>query len=361
MLGRGVARLAAPRPGRRLRRRRGSSSDGRPRGREPRVAAHDRGRTLGSHGPNALEARPATARILAAAGLRRAGDREQPRRRRRARHRAGHDAGARTARARRDRRRRDRRGGLHAAHRHGARRPRSRSSPSTTPARGRARARRRRASPGGTRARARAAVDARPRRGRPRRRRPPRRLRLQPDHRPVAAPPRPSARGLGRRHRLGHGTARRPADRARPRPRTAATTIVATSLGNLVFDQHIPGTRTGELLEVLAGQGGVRAYRLGSTAQAAVERRRLRALADAARRRGGARRRVVALAPTGASGRDAPAPIARGLPRQGRRRRDRRSRGQRRPPARRLVLAPVPAHGRQRADPARAGSSTGAG
>src|SRR5262249_1251992 len=45
------------------------------------------------------------------------------------------------------------------------------------------------------------------------------------------------------------------------------TTIIATSLGNLVFDQHIPGTRTGALLEVLAGRGGVRAYRVGSTAQ----------------------------------------------------------------------------------------------
>jgi hypothetical protein len=44
-------------------------------------------------------------------------------------------------------------------------------------------------------------------------------------------------------------------------------TILATSIGNLVFDQQIPGTRTGELLEVLAGAGGVRAYRLGATAQ----------------------------------------------------------------------------------------------
>jgi hypothetical protein len=42
---------------------------------------------------------------------------------------------------------------------------------------------------------------------------------------------------------------------------------VATSLGNLVFDQHIPGTRTGALLEVLAGRDGVRAYRVGSTRQ----------------------------------------------------------------------------------------------
>jgi poly-gamma-glutamate synthesis protein (capsule biosynthesis protein) len=45
------------------------------------------------------------------------------------------------------------------------------------------------------------------------------------------------------------------------------STIVATSLGNLVFDQSIQGTRTGELLEVLAGRNGVRAYRLGATAQ----------------------------------------------------------------------------------------------
>lgn len=41
--------------------------------------------------------------------------------------------------------------------------------------------------------------------------------------------------------------------------------IVATSLGNLIFDQHIPGTRRGALLEVLVGADGVRAYRVGST------------------------------------------------------------------------------------------------
>ena len=45
------------------------------------------------------------------------------------------------------------------------------------------------------------------------------------------------------------------------------TAVVATSLGNLLFDQHIPGTRTGALLEVLAGRDGVRAYRVGSTRQ----------------------------------------------------------------------------------------------
>lgn len=40
-------------------------------------------------------------------------------------------------------------------------------------------------------------------------------------------------------------------------------TIVATSLGNLLFDQHLPGTRQGALLEVLAGPDGVRAFRIG--------------------------------------------------------------------------------------------------
>jgi poly-gamma-glutamate synthesis protein (capsule biosynthesis protein) len=49
--------------------------------------------------------------------------------------------------------------------------------------------------------------------------------------------------------------------------REGRVTLVCTSLGNLVFDQHITGTRTGELLEVLLGAGGVRAYRLGTTAQ----------------------------------------------------------------------------------------------
>ncbi|HEX6230431.1 MAG TPA: CapA family protein [Actinomycetota bacterium] len=41
-------------------------------------------------------------------------------------------------------------------------------------------------------------------------------------------------------------------------------TVVATSLGNLLFDQHAPGTRRGALLEVLAGSDGVRAYRVGT-------------------------------------------------------------------------------------------------
>jgi poly-gamma-glutamate synthesis protein (capsule biosynthesis protein) len=42
-------------------------------------------------------------------------------------------------------------------------------------------------------------------------------------------------------------------------------TLVATSLGNLVFDQHIPGTRQGAIVEVLAARDGLRAFRLGST------------------------------------------------------------------------------------------------
>jgi poly-gamma-glutamate capsule biosynthesis protein CapA/YwtB (metallophosphatase superfamily) len=45
--------------------------------------------------------------------------------------------------------------------------------------------------------------------------------------------------------------------------------VVVTSLGNLIFDQHIPGTRNGALLEVLAGSDGVRAYRVGRTVAAA--------------------------------------------------------------------------------------------
>lgn len=41
-------------------------------------------------------------------------------------------------------------------------------------------------------------------------------------------------------------------------------TLVATSLGNLLFDQHAPRTRRGALLEVLAGVDGVRAFRIGT-------------------------------------------------------------------------------------------------
>jgi hypothetical protein len=46
--------------------------------------------------------------------------------------------------------------------------------------------------------------------------------------------------------------------------RDGRPTVVATSLGNLVFDQHIPGTREGAVVEVLAGEDGVRAFRIGS-------------------------------------------------------------------------------------------------
>jgi poly-gamma-glutamate capsule biosynthesis protein CapA/YwtB (metallophosphatase superfamily) len=51
-----------------------------------------------------------------------------------------------------------------------------------------------------------------------------------------------------------------------PRP-DGRVTVVSTSLGNLLFDQHLPGTRQGELLELLVGTDGVRAYRLGRTLQ----------------------------------------------------------------------------------------------
>jgi poly-gamma-glutamate capsule biosynthesis protein CapA/YwtB (metallophosphatase superfamily) len=43
-------------------------------------------------------------------------------------------------------------------------------------------------------------------------------------------------------------------------------TVVTTSLGNLLFDQHIPGTQRGAILEVVAGRDGVRALRVGTTA-----------------------------------------------------------------------------------------------
>ncbi len=43
-------------------------------------------------------------------------------------------------------------------------------------------------------------------------------------------------------------------------------TVVATSLGNLLFDQHLPRTDQGALLEILAGADGVRAFRVGVTA-----------------------------------------------------------------------------------------------
>ncbi len=42
--------------------------------------------------------------------------------------------------------------------------------------------------------------------------------------------------------------------------------VIATSLGNLVFDQTQPGTTTGALLEVLADRDGVIADRVGTTA-----------------------------------------------------------------------------------------------
>ncbi len=46
-------------------------------------------------------------------------------------------------------------------------------------------------------------------------------------------------------------------------------TLVATSLGNLLFDQHDPAANRGLLLEVLAGPDGVRAFRMGDTTIAA--------------------------------------------------------------------------------------------
>src|SRR5438128_2161075 len=48
--------------------------------------------------------------------------------------------------------------------------------------------------------------------------------------------------------------------------RDGRPTVVATSLGNLLFDQHIPGTGRGAIVEVLAGRNGVRALRVGVAA-----------------------------------------------------------------------------------------------
>jgi len=42
-------------------------------------------------------------------------------------------------------------------------------------------------------------------------------------------------------------------------------TVIATSLGNFLFDQHRPGTDTGILLEVLVDRDGVIAHRVGDT------------------------------------------------------------------------------------------------
>ncbi len=49
-------------------------------------------------------------------------------------------------------------------------------------------------------------------------------------------------------------------------------TVVATSLGNFVFDQHQPGTRRGAIVEVLVAADGVRALRIGSVHAAAPVR-----------------------------------------------------------------------------------------
>jgi poly-gamma-glutamate capsule biosynthesis protein CapA/YwtB (metallophosphatase superfamily) len=42
-------------------------------------------------------------------------------------------------------------------------------------------------------------------------------------------------------------------------------TVIATSLGNFLFDQHRPGTQAGVVLEVMASIDGVQAYRVGTT------------------------------------------------------------------------------------------------
>ena len=284
MLGRGVARLAAADPdavfaGIRL--QLGSADlavanlesplTNRPHRGEPRP---ERPRGAARHGADPRGGR-----------VRRDGDREQPRRRRRARRTVPDTMRAlAAAAARRDRRRAHRRRRLHAAHR-----PCVRGLPDRVPLvrrhrRGAARRRRRRrASPGGTPARARAAVA---------------RARAEADivvvglhggsdYNPTTDPwllhlGRLLA-GWGADIVWGTGphvvqpTELIPGrdgrdDRRRDEPRQPRLRPARSR-----------GRGSGELLEVLAGKGGVRAFRLGATAQAAVERRRLRALAPAPR------------------------------------------------------------------------------
>ena len=98
MLGRGVAKLAAADPDAGLRGRLVPARLGRPRSREPRVAAHAAPPRAG-RGPNALEARPRDCSPACRRRIRRDGDRQQPRGRRRARNGARHDAGAHRVRA----------------------------------------------------------------------------------------------------------------------------------------------------------------------------------------------------------------------------------------------------------------------
>ena len=256
-----------------------------------------------SHGPNALEARPATARILAAAGFDAMAI---------ANNHAG-DAGPatvpdtmralRTRRARRDRRRQHRRGRLHAADR-----PCARADDRLPLLRRHRRGATRGLGDPGCRLVERPAGARAPSRAPARR--PTSSSSASTAARTTTRRPTHGCFTSGVCSRAGAPTSSGARDRtssSRPSSSpagTAATTVVATSLGNLVFDQSIPGTRTGELLEVLAGKGGVRAFRLGATAQAAVERGRVLALAHAARERGRARaasgggsRRVPALAP----------------------------------------------------------------
>ena len=316
---------------------------------------------LPAFGPNALEARPASATLLAGGGIRRDRDRQQPRRRCRSAHRDRHDRGALPGGARRPRRGLVGRGGVRAEDRRGGPRPR------------------------------RAARVRRDRPGPPRRSRDARgRLRGTSGS---CAPPCSA--------RAARPTSSRSASRAAPstcrRPtRTSCTshgrlaawgadvvwgqgphvvqpirvlhvrrdgrpTIVATSLGNLLFDQHIPGTQQGALLEVLAGAGGVRAFRIGSTCDA--DARRCSSSAGSCRRETrprsaatGGRSRAASRRPRQQRRR-----IARGLPGDGRRRGGRRSGRERRPPARRRLPPSLPAHEHQRARLRGASSSTGTG
>ena len=165
----------------------------------------------------------------------------------------------------------------------------------------------------------------------------------------MAPAPRPSARRLGCRRGLG-AAGRTSSSRCRSCTPAARTAVVATSLGNLVFDQHTPGTARGALLEVLAGRGGVRAFR-SAPPSGAVGCGGVRALVAAARRCSGDRGVVVEPRADGATAPQAKPPPLAGFPERSlpppsampkaRRTRSSSSRS-----------AGVPPHGRQRAPPA---------
>jgi len=87
--------------------------------------------------------------------------------------------------------------------------------------------------------------------------------RTRPD--PLLGPIADELAGMGVDVVWGHGPhVEQPITVTEPRS-DGRRTLIATSLGNLIFDQHRPGTDTGVLLEVLVDRNGVVAHRVGET------------------------------------------------------------------------------------------------